>query len=523
MKQLNAQIVVCGASLGGTLAAYSAAKSGFSVILTEQTDWIGGQLTSQAVPPDEHPWIEETGCTATYRQYRNKVRQKYIENPDFRLDRQADMQFCPGDSLVSWLAHPPKLALEILNEMLAPFVGKNLTLLLNTHLCDCNKVGNKIISVRCQSKDEQYQLLGEMFLDGTDTGELVCLSKTAYSVGAESFAQTGEIHAPQQADPTDMQPATYTAALENCIDGHFVIEKPQMYDYYNSLTVPYDNVKLFSMYGPDSSTGKAKQFGMFEGEIGKHGELFSLFRYRRIVCAQNFKSGVPFDVTLVNWPQNDFFFGNLFDCNDAEENNFKARQLTLSLVYWLQTEAPRADGGKGYPQFRLAKEYLGTPDGLSKSPYIRESRRIKAMFTVTENMLQKGSNCAFFDSVGVGSYPIDLHITTHNHTFLYGATEKFTIPLGAMIPVETENLIPACKNIGTTHLTNGCYRLHPVEWNVGEAAGYFACFALKNNVPLKQVRQDADLLKRFQNLLVQNGIQLYWNEELCNKVKLRKK
>ena len=35
-------------------------------LLTEETDWIGGQLTSQAVPPDEHPWIESFGCTAAY-------------------------------------------------------------------------------------------------------------------------------------------------------------------------------------------------------------------------------------------------------------------------------------------------------------------------------------------------------------------------------------------------------------------------------------------------------------------------
>ena len=39
-------------------------------------------------------------------------------------------------------------------------------------------------------------------------------------------------------------------------------------------------------------------------------------------------------------------------------------------------------------------------------------------------------------------------------------------PLGA-----AENLLPACKNLGVTHITNGCYRLHPVEWNIGEAAG----------------------------------------------------
>ena len=41
------------------------------------------------------------------------------------------------------------------------------------------------------------------------------------------------------------------------------------------------------------------------------------------------------------------------------------------------------------------------------------------------------------------------------------------------------NLLAGGKNLGTTHLTNGCFRLHPVEWNVGESAGTLAAFALE--------------------------------------------
>ena len=43
---------------------------GRRVILTEETHWLGGQLTNQAVPPDEHPWIEDFGATASYRALR---------------------------------------------------------------------------------------------------------------------------------------------------------------------------------------------------------------------------------------------------------------------------------------------------------------------------------------------------------------------------------------------------------------------------------------------------------------------
>ncbi len=44
------------------------------VILTEETDWVGGQLTQQAVPPDEHPWIESFGATRSYRHLRDGIR-----------------------------------------------------------------------------------------------------------------------------------------------------------------------------------------------------------------------------------------------------------------------------------------------------------------------------------------------------------------------------------------------------------------------------------------------------------------
>ena len=78
-----------------------------------------------------------------------------------------------------------------------------------------------------------------------------------------------------------------------------------------------------------------------------------------------------------------------------------------------------------------------------------------------------------------------------------------------MIPIKTKNLIPASKNIGTTHLTNGCYRLHPVEWNIGEVAGFLASFIIDNEIDLDEVLKDK-YLKKFQEKLIKEGIQLHW-------------
>jgi hypothetical protein len=72
------------------------------------------------------------------------------------------------------------------------------------------------------------------------------------------------------------------------------------------------------------------------------------------------------------------------------------------------------------------------------------------------------------------------------------------------------NLLAAGKNIGTTHITNGCYRLHPVEWNIGEAAGALAAHCLTNSLTPHQVRGDEGKLAAFQRELVADGFELAW-------------
>ena len=73
-------------------------------------------------------------------------------------------------------------------------------------------------------------------------------------------------------------------------------------------------------------------------------------------------------------------------------------------------------------------------------------------------------------------------------TYVDISSWPFQIPLGALLPVRVENLLPAAKNLGVTHVTNGCYRLHPVEWNVGEAAGALAAYCLTERLMPRQVR-----------------------------------
>src|SRR3989440_5678718 len=85
----RSDVLIIGGGTGGCAAALAAARNGLRVILTEETDWVGGQLTAQAVPPDEHPWIEMFGCTVSYKAYRHGVREYYRRNYPLTAEARA--------------------------------------------------------------------------------------------------------------------------------------------------------------------------------------------------------------------------------------------------------------------------------------------------------------------------------------------------------------------------------------------------------------------------------------------------
>lgn len=135
--------------------------------------------------------------------------------------------------------------------------------------------------------------------------------------------------------------------------------------------------------------------------------------------------------------------------------------------------------------------------------------------TSARRVNQEARAAPFDDTVGVGWYPIDLHRCVANSEIaLFEPTRPFQIPLGSLLPLRPDNLLAAGKALGTTHLTNGAYRLHPVEWAVGEAAGTLAAYCLKAEVkPLETLQVRLHLL-RFQLTLLQNGIPLAWTVDV---------
>ncbi|MBT7733834.1 MAG: FAD-dependent oxidoreductase [Verrucomicrobia bacterium] len=530
-KELKADLVIIGGGLGGCAAALSALSSGLRVIMTEETDWIGGQLTSQGVPPDEHRWIESFGCTRTYRKFRNAIRDYYRRHYPLTDNARDLKNLNPGSGSVSRLCHEPRVALACLESLLAPFeVNGQLTLLVQTKPIAAELVSDNIRSVEVFNMGTGHSLIlnGSIFADATELGDLLPLANCEFVTGTEGKKQTGELHMPDRVSPGNQQAFTMCFAVDHVVGAEHVIDKPKEYDFWSGYIpdlMPAWPGRLLDFSYTHPSSGASKQLGFNPKGPHKIG-VINLWTYRRILAQSNFNPGSGLrDISLINWPQNDYFLGNLVGVSDTERNRHidRSKQLSLSLLYWLQTEAPRDDGGEGWPGLRLRKDVMGTNDGLAKYPYVRESRRIRAMTTIVEQdcgrenralvMGEKESQVQakrYLDSVGIGHYQIDLHPSTGGDNYIDFSALPFELPLGALIPQRVSNLIASCKNIGTTHITNGCYRLHPIEWNIGEVAGHLAATAIANSVQPKAIWENGKLLSSFRDFLRKIGVETSW-------------
>lgn len=532
-ERLSADVVIAGGGLGGVAAALGALRNNQTVILTEETDWIGGQITAQGVPPDEHQWIEKYGGTQLYRDYRNQVRAYYIKNYPLTEEAKNNPLLNPGNGAVSRLCHEPRVALAVMNDMLAPYrsTGK-LVLLLEHKIVDADYKGAIVHSITAKDlrSGSDKVLSAPYFVDATELGDVLPLTGTEFVTGTESKAETGELHAPETGNPHNNQAYTMCFAIDYVPGGDHTIEKPRDYAFWRDLVPdlePAWSGKLLELNYSSPRTLKPKALG-FHPEGKSTGNTLNLWNYRKIIDRKNFPEGTyAGDISIVNWPQNDYMLGNIVDVSEKEFNKHieASKQLSLSLLYWLQTEAPRPDGGKGWPGVRLRKDIMGTEDGMAKYPYVRESRRIKAVFTVLEAHVGKenramvaGANenkdkAAFFeDSVGTGYYHIDLHPSSDGVNYVDFASLPYQIPLGALIPIRMENILPANKNIGTTHITNGCYRLHPTEWNIGESVGMLLAFARDKGVTPREIHKQKPLLREFQEFVQSQGVDIEWPE-----------
>jgi hypothetical protein len=418
------EILIVGGGVAGTAAAYEGLLAGRTICMTEITDWIGGQITSQGTSAlDEakkqrNLWFFPRG----YTEFRQRIEMQYG-----RLNA--------GDCWVSVACFIPNTAEKILVEMLQQAerrgsgklkwfpntVIKKLDLDLEGKLIDraiaiqhrpapntmplnseplsqiiedayryedSARLQKQIIRfVPLANSQTQNQHNNWFVIDSTETGEIIALSDVPYRLGIDPRSHLNPSSPVTTNDAYCTQGFTYTFAMEQTAAPQ-PQPKPNFYDQY----LPY--------YGSDPKPNLAN--------------FDVIFTYRRIWSAEAkdslknsfgvspMKSG---DISMQNW-----VWGNDYRAGTDQDNLIYAREqlkrsgqlepngwmgglrtstlksgeeIALGFYYWLvagTTDSQQKTNWKQpFPNHRLLTGFdspMGTLHGLSKYPYIRESRRI---------------------------------------------------------------------------------------------------------------------------------------------------
>ncbi|HUZ16831.1 MAG TPA: FAD-dependent oxidoreductase, partial [Spirochaetia bacterium] len=355
MDNISTDILIVGGGLGGIAAALSALRMNQSVVLVEDSPWLGGQLTAQGVPPDESPWVDGpgesggSGGTWTYRKLREGIRAYYRRYYPLTAEASADSNLNPGAGNVSPLCHEPRVAVSVIDALLAPHLAAGtLKVYLGYRADGAELDGDRVTSVAFRSADGRRLAVGAQYaLDATDLGDLLPLTGAEHAYGAESSRDTGEPHAVDgDAEPGNQQSFTWCFVVDYRPGEEHVIEKPKDYQFWRDYRPDFWPDKLLSWTTPDPLSLEPIYRPIFTGPTDDERGS-DLWHYRRILYRKYHESGFfASDLVLANWPQIDYWLGPLVGVSNAERERHLegARSLSLSMLHWMQTEAPRPEG-----------------------------------------------------------------------------------------------------------------------------------------------------------------------------------
>ncbi|TWT93430.1 tricarballylate dehydrogenase [Botrimarina colliarenosi] len=513
-------VVIAGGSTAALAAAFSAAEEGATVALLEPTDWIGGQLTSSAVPAVDEAWHKITASdgrvlldvAAVARDPRNMT-------PFFR-DALAAIGN-PGGGWVSRYCFEPRRLLDGFLEPRERELAGRLTVYRETVVKQVETDGRRvtaIVAVRRTPRDgvegydrlpsqeladwyspadssrftkETLRIEGDIFIDATEWGEVLALADAPYLQGAE---------------PT-----------EDSLDGDDTLGQATVYCFVQRMhDRPIDD---HPSYQPVAGLGY--------GPYHDRADAWSLiWTYRRVLGDGPTASAG--ELSLQNWGYsatvgdggNDYPFGYLFVTRDAAaaarddwrggvdpEVLAAAEARALAWHDWFRHAAPAAIDPD---QITLDGEALGTHHGLAKLPYIRDTRRSigvdgfvlkldDLVAEVEDDTLPRLTGTKFRDRVALGAYAADIHPLVgyeyppdlhENH-----ATLPFYLPLRSLTNDGFDNLLVAGKTMAQTFLANTATRLHPIEWSSGTACGVVAADLAESGATAADACKDFERLR----------------------------
>jgi len=436
-------VIVVGGGAGGTSAAIQSARNGAKTLLIEETDWLGGMLTSAGVSAVDGNYKLPSGF---WGEFKDSLVSHYGSLEALKTGWVSNTLFEPrvGNQILKSIAK---------NE-------NNLKILFSTEVNSVTKLDfHKTEHYNFNVKSSKGNFSSKVLIDATELGDVLPMIDEDYDLGMDSREMYGEDIAPEKNNDI-IQDLTFVMILKN-YNKSVKIEKPKNYDPSEF----YCSTASINCPESDKALWTPKQ-------MMNYGEL-------------------PNGKIMINWPiyGNDYY-SNLIEMNYDERNEvFKnAKEKSLRYLYYIQDEL-------GYDNYSLSDEEFDTDDNFPLIPYYREARRIKGKVTFSLDYIKKPFDQIhplYRTGILVGDYPVDHHHDAHPDKYnlpqlAFYPIPSYSLPVGSIISKKNPNFLVAEKSISVSNLVNGTTRLQPVVLQIGQIAGLIASESVKNNINTHQI------------------------------------
>ena len=436
-------VIVIGGGAGGTSAAIQSARNGAKTLLIEETDWLGGMLTSAGVSAVDGNYKLPSGFWGEFK--------------DSLVSHYGNLEALKT-GWVSNTLFEPRVGNQILKSIAKN--ENNLKILFSTEVNSVTKLDfHKTAHYNFNVKSSKGNFSSKVLIDATELGDVLPMIDEDYDLGMDSRVMYGEDIAPEKNNDI-IQDLTFVMILKN-YKKSVKIEKPKNYDPSEF----YCSTASINCPESDKALWTPKQ-------MMNYGEL-------------------PNGKIMINWPiyGNDYY-SNLIEMNYDERNEvFKnAKEKSLRYLYYIQDEL-------GYDNYSLSDEEFDTDDNFPPIPYYREARRIKGKVTFSLDYIKKPFDQIhplYRTGILVGDYPVDHHHDAHPDRYnlpqlAFYPIPSYSLPIGSIISKKNPNFLVAEKSISVSNLVNGTTRLQPVVLQIGQIAGLIASESVKNNINTHQI------------------------------------
>ena len=456
-------VVIVGGGAGGTSAAIQSARNGAKTLLIEETNWLGGMLTSAGVSAIDGNYKLPSGF---WGEFKDSLVSHYGSLEALKTGWVSNVLFEPkvGNEILKSIAH---------NE-------KNLKILYSTSTQSVSKHdGNNF---NYQIKTSEGTFFSKILIDGTELGDLLPMIDDDYDVGMDSNEMYDENIAPEIKNDI-IQDLTFVMILKN-YNKKVKIDKPEGYDaseFYCSTSHKDCPESDKALWSPQ--------------QMMNYGKL-------------------PNDKIMINWPiyGNDYY-SNLIEMSKEEREVVfeKAKNKSLRYLYYIQDEL-------GFDNYSISDDEYETDDNFPLIPYYREARRMKGQVTFSLNYIKNPydqKHKLYRTGVLVGDYPVDHHHDAHPEKeklpkLAFYPIPSYSLPFGSLISKKNSNFLVAEKSISVSNLVNGTTRLQPVVLQIGQIAGLIGSESIKQNKKPSELN-----IRHIQSLILENGgyIQPYLDVE----------